>query len=275
VSPVAFADWPVFRHDDRRSGVSDEPLLVDHLEEVWRWRSPRPPAPAWPDAARWDAYAMLEGLRSMRNYDPVFHPVGTGDRLYFGSNADDTVRCLNLDSGDPVWSFTADGPIRISPSIAEGMLLFTADDGAVYALNRQDGALIWKTPLTPDAECFFNDGRLCSFDAARTGVVVDRVNEVAVAGSGVFPWRSSRLTALSLRDGSVVWQRDIGTGWSLEGAMLLSDRYLVVPQGRAAPQLFDRQTGEPRGGLEGGGGTFALVTPDEEVFHGPGETGPL
>ena len=75
-------DWPTYRHDQRRSGMSSEQLKTRRLELAWHFGMSQAPSPAWPDAARWDAYAGLEGLRSMRNYDPVLHPVIVGQRLY-------------------------------------------------------------------------------------------------------------------------------------------------------------------------------------------------
>ncbi len=50
---VTAADWPTFRHDQQRSGMTSESLDAQTLELAWSWQSPLPPAPAWPDAARW------------------------------------------------------------------------------------------------------------------------------------------------------------------------------------------------------------------------------
>ena len=50
--------------------------------------------------------------------------------------------------------------------------------------------------------------------------------------------------------------RDLGTGWTMEGPLLLSDRSIVVPQGRVPPILIKRSDGTPAGALQGGGGAF-------------------
>ena len=90
---VALADdWPTFRHDARRSGRTAERLDAAKLREQWVWRSLHPPQPAWAGPAKWDAYKNLRGLRSMRNYDPVFHVIAVGDAVYFGSSVDDAVQ---------------------------------------------------------------------------------------------------------------------------------------------------------------------------------------
>jgi outer membrane protein assembly factor BamB len=267
---VQCEDWPTFRHDQQRSGRTLESLEAARLAEVWRWQSGLPPAPAWPDSARWDAYATLDGLRSMRDYDPVFHPVVAGQRVFVPSNADDTIRCLDIRSGQLLWQFTVNAPIRISPTVFEDCVYFGSDDGSVVALNAESGKMLWTQSAAVSDQSFLNDGRICSFEPVRTGVLIDADSSLAIVAAGMFPWRESFLVALSLDDGSVRWRRELGKGWSLEGAMLLASQHIVAPQGRVAPQLFHRQDGQPIGSLEGGGGTFVLLTEEDEVLHGPG-----
>jgi len=270
---VAAEDWPSYRHDQRRSGVTGEVLDAARLTEGWSRRSALPPSPAWPDSARWDAYATLDGLRSMRNYDPVNHPIVWGDAVLLPSTQDDTLRCLGLADGAERWRFTADGPIRIAPTVHGETLYFGSDDGCVYALDLA-GELRWRVRVHDAPDAFLNDNRLCSLWPVRTGVLVDEERGVGIVAAGMFPWLGTDLVALRLDDGEVVWRRDLGRGWTLEGAMLLSSSHLIAPQGRAAPQLFARADGEPIGPLmEGGGGSFVLLTETDEIFHGPGNKG--
>ncbi|GAB5407204.1 MAG: hypothetical protein Aurels2KO_54350 [Aureliella sp.] len=237
---------------------------------LWEWNSALPPAPAWPDSARWDAYAKLDGLRSMRDYDPVFHPVVFGGKLYLASNADDSVRCMDLESGELIWSSTLGGPLRVAPSIHAGVVYVGCDDGHVYALNADDGQLKWSVEVTPGERGFLNDGRLCSQQPVRTGVLVDVDNQCLVVASGIFPWKTTALVGLALDDGHEVWRQDLGTGWTLEGPMLLGGEHIVAPQGRSPPQLFARNGGQAKGPVSGGGGSFALLTDNDELLHGPG-----
>lgn len=265
-------NWSTFRHDQHRSGRTPIHLRPQSLSLAWQWESPVPPAPAWPDSARWDAYAKLSGLRSMRDYDPVFHPVATLNRVIVPSNADDTVRCFSMSAGELVWSVTADGPIRVAPTIdaESGTVYFGSDDGCVYCVSLETGDTLWKRELQPETGVFVNDGRLCSRQPVRTGVLIDRKQGCVLAGCGIFPWKSASLYALDLQTGDVQWHQDLGTGWTIEGAMLLSDEHIVAPQGRSPPQLFERQNGKSAGALSGGGGSFVLLTDEEEVLHGPG-----
>jgi outer membrane protein assembly factor BamB len=265
-------EWPTYRHDQHRSGVSTEELPAEHLTQVWQWQSPLPPVSAWPDAARWDAYAQVEGMRSMRDYDSAFQPVVSQGKLLLGSNTDDSLRCFDLESGSTQWTFTTGGPIRVAPTLANGNAYFGSDDGCVYAVDIEDGSLLWKRQLV-EADCFINDGRLCSFDPIRTGVLLDESTSTLVAGAGLFPWRPSLLCALKVETGEIAWQQDLGTGYTIEGPLLLGEEHIVSPQGRAPPQLFARGDGQPAGALVGGGGSFALLTEQGEVLHGPGNKG--
>jgi outer membrane protein assembly factor BamB len=265
-------DWPTYRHDQRRSGVTHAEITAEQLQIAWRWQSPLPPVSAWPDAARWDAYAQVEGMRSMRDYDSAFQPVLSDGKLLLASNVDDSLHCFDLASGGKLWSYTVGGPIRAAPTLVAGVAYFGSDDGCVYAVEIGDGKLLWKRELVA-AEVFINDGRLISLQPVRTGVLLDASRNSLVAGAGVLPWQPSSLFALNMGDGQVVWQQELGTGWTIEGPMLLGSEHIVSPQGRAPPQLFGRSDGKPVGALSGGGGTFALLTEEGEVLHGPGNKG--
>ena len=105
-------DWPVFQQNNQRNPKTSERLPANRLVPDWTWRSPGTPQPAWSGPAKWDAYAGLRGLKSMRNYDPVFHLIAVGDRVWFGSSVDDAVHCLDARSGRELWVYHTDGPVR-------------------------------------------------------------------------------------------------------------------------------------------------------------------
>ena len=56
----------------------------------------------------------------------------------------------------------------------------------------------------------------------------------------------------------------------MEGAPALSSKFLVLPQGRVAPRVFDRKSGNDLGAMvKSGGGSVVVVSLDEQVLHGP------
>ena len=266
-------DWPTFRNDNHRSGKTAQRLDAETLVQQWVWQSPQPPQTAWAGPAKWDAFAGIRGLRSMRNYDPVFHPIAVGDSVYFGSSADDSVYCLDAKTGRPRWVFTTDGPVRIAPAWVDGRLYFGSDDGYAYCLDANSGRLVWKYTPSPDAKRILNNGRMISLWPCRTGVLV--AGETAYFAAGMLPWKESYLCAVDTGTGQPDGPRRYvhkQSGRSMEGAMLASTERLFVPQGRIPPLLFDRTTGDGLGSLDGkgGGGCFILLTDDDHVMHGPG-----
>lgn len=264
-------DWPTYQHDNRRSAVSSEALRVAALQEGWIHRPAQPPQPAWAGPAKWDAYAGIRGLRSMRNYDPVFHPVVVGKSLFYGSTSDDAVHCLDTRTGEETWRFVTDGAIRIAPTYAEGRLYVGSDDGTVYCLSPDQGEVIWKFRPDVEGEPILYNGRFMPFWPCRTGVLVE--NGTAYFACSLLPWKPSYLCAVDAETGRpegpgrFVRQLDNVT---FEGALLASPERLISPQGRVPPLLFRRLDGEPLGALEGGGGCFVLLTEDAHILHGPG-----
>jgi len=272
-APAFGSDWPTYQHDVRRSGYSEQPLDATRLRPAWTWRSPQPPQPAWAGPARWDAYAGHRDLPSMRNYDLAFHAIAVGDAVYYGSSADDTVRCLDAATGRVVWSFTTGGPLRLAPTWSDGRVYFGSDDGHAYCLRADTGQLVWKfqPPGLEDAHKVLNDGRLIPLHPCRTGVLVD--GGTANCGFGLLPWEDTYLCALDAATGQPAgagrYVRKL-QGLTLEASPAATSDTLVFPQGRVAPQLFRRDDGANQGQLKkSGGGSLVVVALDSSVFHGP------
>ena len=280
-SILSAADWPTYRHDNRRSGLTKENIDVKTLGLSWQWHSPLPPQPAWAGPAKWDAYAGIRGLKSMRMYDPVFHVISAKGRAYFGSTADDSVHCLDAKTGKELWRYTTDGPVRIAPTYYSGRLYFGSDDGHAYCLNATTGQLRWKfnpsrhagqaTTTNNHTHRIVHNGRFIPFWPCRSGLLVQ--NGTAYFSASLFPWHPSYLCAVDAINGSITGKGcylKTLPGQTMEGAMVASEEQLIVPQGRVAPQLFKRTDGSALGPLKGGGGSFVVLGEDATIFHGPG-----
>ena len=61
-------DWPTYRADNSRSGISTTALTMP-LAESWAWRSRHAPQPAWPGPAKRDAYNKVENLKKRHAFD--------------------------------------------------------------------------------------------------------------------------------------------------------------------------------------------------------------
>ncbi len=262
---AAAGDWPTYRCDAARSGVSGESLRGD-LSLQWTYTSAHPPKPAWP--------APSEEMPRM-HADSAFHVALADGRVFFGSSATDEVCAVDIISGDVCWSFFTEGPVRFAPTVREGRVYAGSDDGYVYCLSAADGSLIWRHRPGPSDEKVLGNGRLISLWPVRTSVLVDR--GVVYCGAGVFPYEGIYICALNAADGSVVWRNDtIGDrahelsygGISPHGYLLASDETLYVPAGRAMPAAFSRRTGEflfwaSPGGKQGG--AWSLLHDDELI----------
>ena len=124
------ADWPTFRRDVQRTGISSERLEFP-MKPAWIYESAQPPAPAWSPPH----FIILNRL----DFDYAPQPVSAEGVVCFGSSADDTVRALELESGKVRWSFTTGGPVRIAPQIWDGKVYFGSDDGWAYCLDAKSG----------------------------------------------------------------------------------------------------------------------------------------
>lgn len=263
-------DWPQYQRDNYRSAASKVSINVKKLSPAWEHNSVQEPVPAWFGPAKWDAYAKVIALPSMRNYDPVFHPVIVGDRMYFGSTADDGLHALDVKTGEEKWVFPAGAPIRIAPTYHNGKLYFGADDGYAYCISAKDGQLIWKYSPTEGEQNLLHNDRMISRWPVRTGVIIEE--ETAYFAASMLPWQASYVCAVDAGtgkptgEGRYVKQFDDLT---MEGPIVSSGEKIIVPQGRISPLIFKRKTGEKQGTLPGSGGCFVLITPEKNIVHNP------
>ena len=266
LSVVARADdWPTYRHDDRRSGVTEEALGLP-LAEAWVRQSATPPMTAWSGPAKWDAYSGNAGLQSMRNFDPAFFVTAAGGAVYFGSSVDHAVHCLDAATGDERWVALAGGAVRLPPTLAGGRAYFGADDGVAYCVDAASGSPIWQHRAAPSGRLIPSDGKLISPWPVRTGVLVR--DGLAYFGASLVPWEPSYLCAVDAGGGGRRLFAEHAE-MTLQGAMLASADTLYVPQGRSVPLLFKLADGAQIKGVPGAGGTFCLLTEDERLVAMP------
>jgi outer membrane protein assembly factor BamB len=261
-------DWPTFRHDLSRSGISGE-ALAPPLKEAWRYTAKHPPQPAWPGPARADGWHKVENLKPRVIFDWAFHTVSSGGDVFFGSSADDKVYCLDGGTGQERWTFFTDGPVRLSPTIHQGKIYAGSDDGKVYCLQIADGTLLWKYNAGPRDSRVPGNGRLMSLWPIRSGLVVDQ--GVVYFSAGLFPFEGAFLCAVGAEDGKEVWKREV-PGFAPQGYLAASAEKIFVPTGRGTPFVFGRADGDYLYALGGSGGAFCLLTEDRLVY-GPGKTG--
>ncbi len=262
-------DWPQFKNDNFRSGISVVDLDLETLSLDWTYTAPQEPEPAWYGPANEDAFAKSGPLPSMRDYDLAYYPVIVGDNLYYSSSSDDAVHCINTKDGEEKWRFTTGGPVRVAPVFYNGKLYFGSDDGFVYCIDANNAKLKWEYSPVPEKDrLVLHNGRLISLWPIRTGVLVE--DDKVYFGASLLPWEKSYFCAINAGNGSPVGEgcylKEMDN-MTFEGAMASTGTMLIQPQGRIAPAFFNKANGEHKGSLPGTGGCFVLVTNDKHVVH--------
>jgi outer membrane protein assembly factor BamB len=225
---TAWGDWPTYLHDNERSGQTTEKIELP-LSLRWVHIAAQPPAPAWPLPAKQDFWHKLYDLPARMVFDRAFAPVSDGQRLFFGSSADDTVYCLDADTGQQLWSFVTEGPVRLAPTVASDRLLLGSDDGHVYCLKTTDGALLWKTRIGPGSRQIAGNERLISAWPIRTGVLVEE-GKTALCCAGFFPEEGVYNAALDVATGKILSRVKINA--AAQGYLARKGEKLVVATGQ-------------------------------------------
>ncbi|MGI9457703.1 MAG: PQQ-binding-like beta-propeller repeat protein [Aeoliella sp.] len=185
ISAAQAGEWPTYRADDHRSGVTAEALAMP-LSPQWTFRPQHGPRRAWPRTFRENSYTQTK-IRSLLTFDHAFQAVAANGCVYFGSSADHKVTCLESETGEVRWDYFTEGPIRMAPTIAHGRVYVGSDDGFLYCLDADGGQLIFKHRVGPSGDRLPGNEQWISRWPIRSGVVVR--DNVAYCAAGLFPHR--------------------------------------------------------------------------------------
>jgi outer membrane protein assembly factor BamB len=227
-SSLATPGWPTYQHDYDRTGVAGEALALP-LAPAWIYYARHAPAAAWPPPAQQDFWHKISNIKARVVYDRAMHTVSDGERLYFGSSADDAVRCLDLATGRELWKFLAEGPMRLAPTVYEERVYFGSDDGCAYCLSAADGKLLWQTRIAPSDRRLPGNERMISAWPVRTDLFVAK-GQVRCA-AGLFPSEGAYHVALDAKTGEILAREEIT--FSPQGYLRHDGQQLMVAQGRS------------------------------------------
>ncbi|MDC0312074.1 PQQ-binding-like beta-propeller repeat protein, partial [bacterium] len=271
-SSLSAEDWPMWRYDAEHRAASPENLLGE-LQHQWTLKlSPR--EQVWDDPLNHD----------LMSYDRIFEPIVLGDLMFVTFNDSDKVVAYNTADGSESWSFYTDGPVRLPPVGDKSTIYITSDDGFLYCLDAETGALRWKFAGGPSPLKVLGNKRLISAWPARGGPVI-RDGQVYFAAS-IWPFMGTFIYSLNADTGAVNWVNDSTgaqyikqphsapsfAGVAPQGTLVATDKYLLVPGGRSVPAAFDRSTGkfmhfEINAGGKGHGGSFVIANGSEYFVH--------
>jgi len=276
--PIAAAEnWPMYRADAARSAFTTNSIPAK-LQLTWKRIARGKPSPAWSNQRR-------------LAYDHTYHPVIFEGLIFFGSSADHKVYALDAKTGDTVWTFFTEGPVRVAPAAGEHGLYVGSDDGVLYCLDRKSGKLKWKIRASGKDDRIMGNDRLISRWPVRGGPAIR--DGIVYFAAGIWPTEGLFVCAVNAESGKVIWRnsdsgsmisdkpragRDVKSGPGAQGHLAVGAGVLVVPTGRAAPAVYDLKDGKLKHFYHGlhvnkaSGGTKASVLGGLVVF---GENYPI
>ena len=181
---------------------------------------------------------------------------GTAVRLFVPSTVYDCVTAYNTETGEELWRFYTDGPVRFAPVAADGKVYVASDDGWVYCLHASSGGVAWKFRVAPSTRRVLGNERMISVWPVR-GAPVLRDGTLYVAAS-IWPFMGVFIYALDAETGAVEWantgegtrwtEQQHTTCWSFgtvapQGYLAATADTLLVSGGRTVPAAFDRASG--------------------------------
>ncbi len=265
-------NWPMWRCDAGRSAASPN-KVPDDLKLLWRVDYGRRQQ-AWDDPLNLD----------LMTYDRAFEPIVVDGRMFIGFNDRDKLLALDAKTGKELWSYYAEGPVRLPPVGYQGRVYFSSDDGFLYCVNAKDGELVWKFRGAPNSQHVIGNRRVISAWPARGGPVI-RDGNIYFAAS-IWPFMGTFIYSLDAETGKVQWRNDSTgaqyikqphsapsfAGVAPQGAMVATEKMLVVSGGRSVPAVLDRATGEQlyfeiNAGGKGSGGSFVAANDKYFFVH--------
>jgi outer membrane protein assembly factor BamB len=233
-------DWPMWRSDAGRTGVTQE-SLPEKLDLKWVRKLP----------------AISPAFHSPRlQFDAGYEPVVADGRLLVASSRNDSVTAYDTETGKELWGYHTNGPIRFAPAVWEDSVCFGSDDGCLYCVELLTGKLRWKHRATPNDRKLLGNRRLISVWPVRGGPVV--ADGQVYFAAGVWPFEGAFVLAMDIATGKVVWRNErlgymfgqqphntqaIG-GLAPQGYLIVNEDEVIVPCSTAYPARLNRETGE-------------------------------
>ncbi len=159
--------------------------------------------------------------------------VAVVDGRAFVASGSGTLAALDAETGEQVWLRELDSPLSGGPAAADGLVVVGSREGRLFGVSAEDGATLWTSLLTSEVlapadigqgvvVARSNDGRLFALepDSGERRWLYDRNvpslslrghgSPVLVGGGVVAGFDNGRLAALTLDEGTPVWEATIG-----------------------------------------------------------------
>ena len=169
----------------------------------------------------------LPGLGGLGN------PIVSGDMIFVPLVDDQMsencgVIALDKNSGQQVWFYKTSGSVRNNMALEEGLLFVSDVNSVLYALNPQNGELVWSYKFRTD------------------GLYPCNSQGVAYHQGVLYVGQGSNMTAVRAKDGSVIWKNNSGYNGGITdvSTYVVADGVLVVNSYWIGRYGFDIATGK-------------------------------
>jgi outer membrane protein assembly factor BamB len=244
-------DWPMYRHDLQRSGVSTTPVTDGNL--VWRFFTGPSALASLSDRLR-ATPTIADGIVYIGSNNTSFYALNatTGTVIWqtgVPSNIESSaavaygmvfvgilwdghngyVSAYNASNGDKIWTYATNAGVESSPAVVDGVV-YIGSYTNVYALNAYTGALKWSYNVggpTFSSPAIFNgvvyigsqNGKVCALNQ-ETGVLIwaYQADSAVFASPAVVEdvvyvcSDAGSVYALNINDGAKIWQAYCGSG---------------------------------------------------------------
>jgi outer membrane protein assembly factor BamB len=159
--------------------------------------------------------------------------VAVADGRAFVASGDGVLVALDAASGEPLWRRNLERPLSGGPAAGDGLVVIGSREGELFGLSADNGETLWSATLSSEilapadigqgvVVVRTNDGRLFALEpesGARRWVYDRNVpplslrghsSPVLVGGGVVAGFDNGRLAALTLDEGTPVWEATIG-----------------------------------------------------------------
>ncbi|MEW6359335.1 MAG: PQQ-binding-like beta-propeller repeat protein [Planctomycetota bacterium] len=141
-------DWPMYRHGPERNNATPA-AAPEKLDVLWRARL-ADQAPDGPIGLDWKDF-----LNS-----PVTAPVVAEGIVVAAAMDRNQVVALDAAAGRELWRCAVGARIDTPPTLHQGLCIFGAHDGYVYALSCKEGRLAWRMRAAPREERMASYGKI-------------------------------------------------------------------------------------------------------------------
>jgi outer membrane protein assembly factor BamB len=188
--------WATYLGTGNRSSANLSATLPENLNIKWQRKIAKPIG---------DSAIELSWKESLDSL--VTAPIASSGLVIAADRHRHKVVAVRAADGEPAWERIVAGRVSTPPTICQGLCLFGAADGYVYALDAKDGSLAWKMRMGPEERRMISHGQAESPWSVFSSVLVSDGIAYASAGRTTAAEGGIVIRAFVPATGEIVWSK--------------------------------------------------------------------